>query len=136
MSPLSSTATAARTHEGALPDLIASLHASLQGAPDLVGCQNSTFISPAFTDGSLVRPLTAPDGVWAVLREAADGSRQVLCLHNPSADPVSVDIDVLLPESVGRQLHFVRGSMNTTQETDGLHAHLDAFGHVWVALGL
>jgi hypothetical protein len=60
----------------------------------------------------------------------------VLCLHNPSADAVSIDIDVLLPESVGRQLHFVRGSMHTTQETDGLHAHLDAFGYVWIAVDL
>lgn len=133
MSSLSPTSTADRVPDG-LPDLIASLHATLQGALGLAGCPASAGFASAFAEDSVGRPLNAPGGVWAVERESADGSRKVLCLHNPSAEAVSVNLDALLPENPGRQLHFVRGAMRTTQESDGLHAHLAAFGHVWLAV--
>ncbi|WP_326718848.1 hypothetical protein OHT59_04505 [Streptomyces sp. NBC_00243] len=130
MSPLSLTTASARTDD-AVPEWLASLQATLQGPAEQPGCPLPPAIASAFADDSVVRPLAAGD-VWAVLRQPSDRSRQVLCLHNPSGDTVSVSLDALLPETAGQQAHFVRGALHTTQETDGLHVHLAAFGHAWI----
>ncbi|WP_327396935.1 hypothetical protein [Streptomyces phaeochromogenes] len=130
MSPLSPTTARTRTDD-AVPALLASLQATLQGPSEQPGCPLPPSIVSAFADDSLVRPLAAGN-VWAILREPSDRSRQVLCLHNPSEDAVSVSLDALLPETAGQQAHFVRGALHTTQETDGLHVHLAAFGHAWI----
>lgn len=130
MSPISLTTPATQAKD-AIPDLVAA-HATLEGSAGDTGCVMPSAIVAAFADDSLVKPLNAEGGVWAVLRETADSSRQVLCLHNPTADTVSVSLDHLLPEAADKQMHFVRGAMHTTQESDGLHVHLAAFGHAWL----
>ncbi|MFI1361088.1 hypothetical protein ACH4TV_47140 [Streptomyces sp. NPDC020898] len=130
MSPLAPTADGARTDD-AVPALLASLQATLQGPTEQEGCPLPASIMSAFADDSTVRPIPA-GGVWALLRESSDRSRQVLCLHNPSHDPISASLDSLLPESAGQQPHFLRGALHTTQENDGLHVHLAAFGHAWI----
>lgn len=132
MSPLPTTAAPAPAGS-ALPDLLASLQTTLQPAPVLTGCLASSPVAAAFAKDSVVRPLTLADGVWAVLRETADRSRAVLCLHNPSDDAVRVPLDAVLPGRSGEQLHFVSGAMHTTQEGDQHYVRLDAFGHVWLA---
>ncbi|PSM39893.1 hypothetical protein C6Y14_28835 [Streptomyces dioscori] len=131
MSPPTPTAATVRT-EDAVPALLASLQATLQGPADQAGCPLPPSIASAFADDSTVRPLAVAGGVWAVLRESPDRSCQVLCLHNPSSDAVSASLDALLPETAGQQAHFVRGALHTTQETDGLRVHLAAFGHAWI----
>ncbi|MFF1676157.1 hypothetical protein ACFVYG_09005 [Streptomyces sp. NPDC058256] len=130
MSPLAPTTASARTDD-AVPALLASLQATLQGPAEQSGCPLPPSTAPAFADDSTVRPLAA-GGVWAALRESSDRSCQVLCLHNPSSDTVSTSLDALLPETAGQQAHFIRGALHTTQETDGLHVHLAAFGHAWI----
>ncbi|MGA5452728.1 hypothetical protein ACPCVO_39440 [Streptomyces umbrinus] len=131
MSPLAPTTASARTDD-AVPALLASLQATLQGPAEQPGCPLPPSIASAFADDSTVRPLAADGGVWAVLREPSDRSCQVLCLHNPSNDSVSASLDALLPETADQQAHFVGGALHTTQETDGLHVHLAAFGHAWI----
>lgn len=130
MSPLSLTTPATPAKEVIL-DLVGA-HATLQGPTADTGCVMPPAIAAAFAGDSLVKPLNAEGGVWAVLRETADSSRQVLCLHNPTADTVSVNLDHLLLEAADKQMHFVRGAMHTTQESDGLHVHLAVFGHAWL----
>ncbi|WP_329182768.1 hypothetical protein [Actinacidiphila glaucinigra] len=131
MSPLSPAPTTGHA-EGALPDLLASLQTTLHRSPDLTGCLAASQVAAAFAEDSVVRPLPAADGVWAVLRESADRSRAVLCLHNPSADPVRVRLGAVLPGRAADKLHFAGGAMHTTQEGEEHYAHLDAFGHVWL----
>ncbi|MEV8320473.1 hypothetical protein AB0Q95_40625 [Streptomyces sp. NPDC059900] len=131
MSPSTPTVASSRT-ANAVPALLASLQATLQGPAEQPDCPLPPTIVSAFADDSTVRPLAAAGGVWAVLRESPDRSCQVLCLHNPSGDAISASLDVLLPEVAGQQAHFVRGALRTTQEADGLHVHLAAFGHAWI----
>ncbi|MES5824943.1 hypothetical protein [Streptomyces sp. RG80] len=100
-------------------------------APDLTGCANSAHLEAAFAKDAVVRALDA-DGVGAVLREAADRSRAVLGLHNPTADEVRIHLPSLLPEHAERTWHFVSGSMHTSDTDGGLCVHLAPSAHVWL----
>ncbi|MFF8481899.1 hypothetical protein [Streptomyces antibioticus] len=106
-------------------------HTAWSAAPDLTHCTNSAHLETAFAKDAIVRTLDA-DGVLAVLHEAADGSRAVLGLRNPSEGEVLIHLPSLLPEHAGQTWHFVSGAMHTSDAEDGLCVHLAPSAHVWL----
>lgn len=101
---------------------------------DPTGCLAASPVAAAFTEDSLVKPLTTDSAVQAVLRESADGSRMVLGLHNPSSAEAGIALAAVLPEHAGAQWHFVRGAVRSSDEADGLYAHVSPAGCVWLTV--
>ncbi|MEV7035750.1 hypothetical protein AB0N99_36675 [Streptomyces sp. NPDC093272] len=101
---------------------------------DVNGCLAASPVAAAFADDSTVKypPVAGP--VEAALRESGDGSRMVLCLHNPSSAEVRVSLAAVMPEYAGAQWHFVSGAMDTTSGDDGLHIRLAAASRTWLTV--
>lgn len=116
-----------------LDDVLASLRDAVKGG-DHAGVL-SPRVRPAFEADADWRPVSAPDGLWAVVRASADGTTRALCIHNLNDGPVTFTVGALLPPGrTESHLHFVRGAARTSETPDGdIAVHLDGRSFVWLA---
>lgn len=131
MNPTGTDTVMERPHAASVRTLVETIKAALHGTSSTPGWRLPGEAGGALGPDAAVTPLSAPDGLWAVLREAADA--QVLCVHNPSERTVVVSVSELLPATAGRPAYFIRGNMRTAEGPDGLVVHLLPFDYAWLA---
>jgi 2,3-bisphosphoglycerate-independent phosphoglycerate mutase len=125
-----------RTHEDRadLRELLISLETALMGVeavPD-TGCPPHPATAAALGPGSRCRPVDLGPGLWAVLRTSPDGTNQVLCVHNPTDEPVAFAPGVHFDGSGTEPLLFLRGAATSGGTETAVTCRLDARGFVWL----